>query len=47
MVGGRWRDGSMLDGGPVKRATRLLERAVIWILLENSPEEVIPLGSCE
>lgn len=33
----------MLDDGPVKGGTRLLEKAVVWIL----PKEVIPLGPYE
>lgn len=27
-----------------KGETRLVEKAVVWILLEDSPEEVIPSG---
>ena len=37
----------MLDGGPMKGGTRLLEKAVVWILLEDLPEEVTPLGPYE
>lgn len=37
----------VVGGGPVKGGTRLLEKAVVWILLEDSPKEVIPLGPYE
>lgn len=42
MLGDRWHNRSILDGGPVKGRVRLLEK--VWIFLEDSPEEVNYMG---